>query len=460
MRRLPALDATFLELEDIDDASHMHIGGVMVFDPLPGGGTPSLEEIRVLVDTRLSRLPGFRERLSSPHTGGLEWPAWIEDDDFSVATHVRAEALPAPGDDATLEAWTAEFYAHRLDRGHALWEMVLLEGLEGGRWALANKTHHCMVDGVGSVDVGHVLLDASPEPPDDDFEPRVSEPGHEPAAPLRAAAAAVNAARSGAGAALHPRRSLGRVRDAVDWILREEVLAAPDSSINTEIGKHRRFAVVRADLAEVKTVKSAVGATVNEVVLAIVAGGLRALFEAREETPPDGMRAMVPVNLRTDDEHLAPGNRVSSLFVELPVGLPRAIEQLEWMRDRSQQMKRSTQAQGARAMLDATSIAPPVLHAAIAKSLYSRRLFNLTVTNVPGPQMTLYALGAPAREIWPLVPLFAGHSIGIAIVSYDGTLFFGINGDRDHAPDIDVLAAGMRATLDELTAAVAAYDPA
>ena len=437
----------------------MHIGGVMVFDPLPAGGTPSVEEIRLLADTRLGRLPGFRQRLSSHHTGGLEWPSWVEDEDFSVDAHVRAEALPAPGDDAALQTWTGEFYSHRLDRAHALWEMVLLEGLEGGRWALATKTHHCMVDGVGSVDVGHVLLDATPEPHADDYEPAVTEPDHERSAPVRAAQAALGAAQAGAGAAAHPRRTLSRVRDALDWVLHEEVQAAPDTSINTEIGKHRRFAVVRADLDEVKAIKATVGATVNDVILAVVAGGLRGLFDAREEEPPAGMRAMVPVNLRQDDERLAIGNRVSSLFVELPVERPRALDQLEWVRDRARATKRSTQAQGARAMLDATAIAPPVLHAAIAKSLYSRRLFNLTVTNVPGPQMTLYALGAPAREIWPLVPLFADHAIGIAIVSYDGKLFFGINGDRDHAPDIDVLAGAMRATLEELSAAVATYEP-
>src|SRR5215211_4493580 len=203
-KHVSPLDATFLELEEADPSAHMHIGAVMIFDPLPGGGTPSIEAVRELLLERLGSMPRFRQRLSEPTTGGLVWPCWLPDEAFDIAAHVRRAALPAPGGEPELSEWAAEFWSHRLERTKPLWEMVLLEGLEDGRWALASKTHHCMVDGVGSVDVAHLLLDATPDPaprPSTDDTPMESGDGgglsHLPAAVL-------HGIRAGVDTVLHP----------------------------------------------------------------------------------------------------------------------------------------------------------------------------------------------------------------------------------------------------------------
>ena len=338
---LTALDATFLELEQIDDSAHMHIGAIMVFDPTPQRTPPSREELALVLDERLGVLPRYRQRLSSRHTGGLSWPAWEDDPAFDPLHHVRREALPAPGDRARLEACSGEFFSQRLDRSRPLWEFVILEGLEGGRWALASKTHHCMVDGVGSVDVGHVILDT-------EAEPAPWKPPAEPIAPSGGPGllgGVVETAKGGLNAALHPRETLRRTRAAAEMLVRDEVVAAPSCSLNATIGAHRRFAVIDAELSEIKAIKRALGGTVNDVALTVVTSGLRALLLARGEDPPrDGLRAMVPVNLRQDAEHLALGNKVSSLFPRLPVAEPDLGRRYDAVRAESTAQKRSTSA--------------------------------------------------------------------------------------------------------------------
>ena len=462
--RLTALDATFLELEEADEAAHMHIGAVMVFDPLPGGGAPSRKQIADQLSERLGLLPRYRQRLSERHTGGLRWPVWENARDFNAADHVRREALPWPGGEAALREWTGEFFSHRLDRSRPLWEAVLLEGLEGDRWALASKTHHCMVDGVGSVDVTHLLLDADPDPVPV-REPAVavlSDPpdnGHERfwSAPP---ALAGRAARAGLDAALHPGKlvdAFEHSKAAVELLIRDELVGAPHSSVNRSIGAHRRYAVVRAELDQIKTIKDTLGGTVNDVALAVVTAGLRRLLLVRgEELPAAGLRAMVPMNLRDASEHLSLGNKITSLFVDLPVAISDPLSRYVKARDEAENLKSGTQATGTATLIDLTALAPPVLHATLARSLYATRLFNVTVTNVPGPQQTLYAFGAALREVWPLVPLASEHAIGVAIVSYDGHVIFGINADRDGTPDIDELAAGMAEGIEQLSRSAAA----
>ena len=319
---LTALDATFLELEQQDEGALMSIGGVMVFDPLPDGGIPTVEEVCANLGPRLERLPRYSQRLSSTRTGGFAWPHWSDDERFDICAHVGHAALPCPGTDAELCEWAADFYSHRLDRTRPLWEMVLIEGLEHGRWALAHKTHHCLVDGVGSVDVAYLLLDAEPTPtqparrsappPHADSLLRTLLP-HPPQPLVQAAQAGAHAASAGLHAALHPRDALTRSRSLAELIVRDEIVGAPRSSLNVPIGPTRRFASVTVPLAELKAIRRELGGSVNDVVLAACTSGLRSLLLGRGEEPArQGLRAMVPMNVRDASEHLALGNRISS----------------------------------------------------------------------------------------------------------------------------------------------------
>ncbi len=461
---LTALDATFLELEQQDEGALMGIGGVSVFDPVPGGGAPTVEELCANLAARLGQLPRYSQRLSSTQTGGFAWPRWTDDDRFRIPDHVAHVVLPAPGGLPELCEWAADFYSHRLDRTRPLWEMALIEGLPEGRWAIANKTHHCLVDGVGSVDVAYLLLDAEPNPPKRQFAPHpplgndsLLHPFvlHPPAPVADIAHAGARVAGAGVHAALHPREALERSRSLAELIVRDELIGAPHTSLNVPIGSTRRFAVVNRPLAELKAIRGRLGGSINDVVLAACTTGLQQLLlERGEQLPQRGLRAMVPMNLRQGTERLALGNRVSSLFVELPVA-----ERVAHLRHRqivagTERLKSLGAASGAEAMLDLAALAPPVVHATLARSVYATRLFNVTITNVPGPQIPLYAFGAQLREVHPVVPLAAAHSVGIAIFSYNGLVTFGVIADSESTPDIDVLAHGIEEGLDELLALV------
>lgn len=472
---LTALDATFLELEEADQAAHMHIGGVMVFEARRGGQAPGLSEVCAQLDERLGMLPRYHQRLSQPTTGGLSWPSWEPDPRFDIATHVRREALPAPGGEDELLAWAGEFFSERLDRTRPLWEAVVIEGLADGRWALATKTHHCMVDGVGSVDVAQLMLDAEPAPAhprragrEAGSAERGTPPSNRPgpaiawkvaeqivALPLGVARAATRAAGFGLRPVRHPRAALERGRAMTEVLIRDELVAAPGSSVNVPIGGKRRLAVSSVSLAEIKQVKSQLGGTVNDVVLAIAAGGLRRLLLSRgEEPPPRGLRAMVPMNVRQASEQLALGNRISSLFVQIPVDEPDPLERYLLQMGHAEGLKSGRQALGSSALIDLTAHAPPVLHTFLARSLFATRLFNVTITNVPGPQTPLYAFGSRLTDVWPLVPLAAEHAVALAVFSYDGTVFFCLNADMDSMGDLDVLSRGMEESFAELRSAV------
>jgi WS/DGAT/MGAT family acyltransferase len=459
---LTALDATFLELEQQDEGALMSIGGVSVFDPVPGGGAPPIDEVCANLDSRLDQLPRYSQRLSAVRTGGLGWPRWTDDERFRIRDHITHVALPAPGGHAELCDWAADFYSHRLDRTRPLWEMALIEGLAEGRWAIAHKTHHCLVDGVGSVDVAYLLLDTEPNPPERPqtpvppstdslvLRPLVPSP---PQSITNAAQAGARVARAGMHAALHPREALERSAAVAELIVRDELIGAPHTSLNVPIGSTRRFAVVNRPLEEFKAIRRALGGSINDVVLAACATGLRRLLLGRgEELHPRGLRAMVPVNIRQSSERLTLGNRVSSLFVELPVATENARERHRRIVAATERLKSSSAATGAEAMIDLAGLAPPVLHAALARSLYATRLFNVTITNVPGPQIPLYSFGARLREVHPVVPLAAAHSVGIAIFSYDGLVTFGVIADSESTPDIEVLTDGIEQGIDELLA--------
>jgi diacylglycerol O-acyltransferase / wax synthase len=463
--QLSMLDTMFLELEQFDEAAHMHIGAALLFDALPDGGTPTIGAVRDHIRGRVGMLPRYTQRLSGVHAGPLTWLTWETAKGFDPDAHVHHATLPAPGGEAELREWLGEFWSHRLDRRRPLWEITLLDGLEDGRWALASKTHHCLVDGVGSLDIVHVLLDVSPQAPPvqplplPDGDERAQEDGN--GRFWLSPGLVVRGARASVGAALHPRESLDRVRAAVELIVREEVIAAPRSSLNGPMSGTRQFATVRLDLAEVKATKARLGGTVNDVVLALCAGGLRHLLLSRGDTLPDGdLRAQVPVNIRSEDHEHALGNELTSLFVELPVGEADPIARYYQVVERTERLKAGSQRAGGKTIVDLADMGPPLAGALLARSMFGgTRMFNLTITNVPGPQQRLYALGAPLVEILPLVPLFAGHTIGIAVLSYAGQVVFGLNADRMAAPDVEVLAEGIERSFSELQPAEATRSP-
>ncbi len=454
--QLSMLDTMFLELEQFDESAHMHIGAALVFDQLPAGGTPQIAEFRDYVRSRIGILPRFAQQLSAPDAGPLTWLTWEPAEAFDTDAHVRHATLPAPGGEAELHEWLGDFWSHRLDRHRPLWEMVLVDGLQDGRWVLATKTHHCLVDGVGSLDIGHALLEASadarPRPPQP-LPSTATESGRQAGGRLWLSPGLVmRGARAGAGAALHPRESFERAIAAAELIVREELIGAPKSSLNGPMSGTRRFATVSLDLTEVKAIKTRLGGTVNDVVLAVCTGGLRQLLLARGDTPPRGdLRAQVPVNIRREDKEHALGNELTSLFVELPVGEADPIARYESIAQRTNRLKAGSQRAGGKTIVDLADMGPPLAGALLARSMFGgTRMFNLTITNVPGDQQRLYAFGAPLLEVLPLVPLFAGHTIGIAVVTYAGQMVFGLNADSVATPDLGTLKEGIEHSFSEL----------
>jgi diacylglycerol O-acyltransferase / wax synthase len=461
--QLTALDATFLELEQADDGAVMHIGAALLFAPLPGREPPTIEEVRAHLEQRLDLLPRYRQKLDVPRTGGLSWPSWERDERFEIGAHVRHATLSSPGEEREFLDWISDFYSHRLDRSRPLWEMVLLDGLADGRWALVYKTHHCLVDGVGSVDLVSLLLGAerAPHPPSAAHASGGSASGgtwHEwplhPSAPVgQVAGASLAAARVGAHALMHPREALERSRAVIDLLVRDELIAAPASSLNMPIGATRRIETVHVELLELQDVRSALGGTVNDVVLGAATGALRELLLARGEDPPRrGLRAMVPVNIRREGDNGKLGNQVSSLFVDLPVAEADPLLRYELVGAATERLKAGGQALAANALTGLTGLAPPVLHASLARSLFAKRLFNVTITNVPGSPSPVSAFGADLVDVVPIVPLAADHALGIAVVSYAGWITFGLYADRATVPDLEVLKEGIVTSLRELTA--------
>ena len=460
--QLTPLDATFLELEQDDDSALMHIGGALVFDPLDRGGTPTIDQVRAHVAARLDALPHYRQKLSTPRTGGFAWPSWERDPQFDVDGHIRHATLPAPGDEPELLEWISDFYSHRLDRSRPLWEMALLDGLAGGGWALVWKTHHCMADGVATVGAMHLLLDSdtrhdTPAPgsaaaadgPDEHQGWRLRPPG----LVSWTASAGRMAARTGTYALLHPQQALERSRAIVDLLIRDELIAAPRTSLNQPIGATRRIATVHVERKPLEEIRSALGGQLNDLVLYAATRGLRSLLLARgEELPRQGLRAMVPVNIRQTKKDGELGNKVSSMFVELPVAEADPRRAYELVCAASEQHKGNDQALASSVLVGLTELAPPALHVSLARLLYATRLFNVTITNVPGPPGRLYSFGAPMTDIVPIVPLAADHAVGIAVISHADRMTFGLIAGRASVPDLDVLGDGIAASAFELAA--------
>ncbi len=455
--RLSALDVSFLYLEG--RTTPMHVGGLSVFS-IPEQGF-DYDTLADLISHRISLVPRYRQKVKAV-PGHVASPVWVDDADFDLTYHVRRSALPRPGSDEQLRELVARVQSRALDRNRPLWEMYLVEGLSDNRFAIITKTHHALVDGVSAIDLSQVILDVTPVPreiPEDLWMPR-PEPG---AAELvvdalsemvRRPTAVLDTVRMGVADA---RTVTSKVTAAVGEVLKAARIAArpaPGSPLNAEIGSQRRFAVARTELDDYREIRKRCDATVNDVVLAVVTGAIRGWLLSRAEsvTPSSVVRAMAPVSIRGDMDASGSGNRVGSYLVDLPVGEPNPIVRLSQVSYAMRAHKESGQSVGAEALVALSGFAPPTLHAMGARVANSvtRRLFNVVVTNVPGPQFPLYAAGARMLEMYPVVPLAEGQALTIGLTSYDGGVFFGLNADRDAMHDVAVLGSLIEESLAEL----------
>lgn len=459
MDRLSTLDAEFLHLED--GVTHMHIAGVSVFEP----PAPSPEELIALIGSKLDQIPRYRQRVR-PVPLELGRPVWMDDPHFNLAYHVRHTALPTPGGDEALRRLMGRLMSQPLDRNRPLWEAWLVEGLDDDRWAIISKVHHCMVDGISGVQLLNVLLDLTP-----DAELAVPEPWEPEADPSpvslvldawqglavdlgRLAGRAIDAVRD-PGSALDRARQLGA--GLVEF--GRHLGSTPPLSIEGTIGPHRTWAHSSVSIADVKQVRRAVGGTLNDVVLAAVAGGYRTLLERRGDDLDEAVvRTLVPVSVRGDANGV-PDNRVSAMLYELPIHVLDPLQRLAKVREDMAELKASHMAEAGEFVTGIGDITPPMLMSAgtrltirLMRQLPQRSV-NTVTTNVPGPQFPLYCLGREMEAYLPFVPLTEGVRVGTAILSYNGRLAFGITGDFDTAPDVDVLARAIADELDGLRSA-------
>src|SRR5919107_2004346 len=459
--RLSAVDASFLYLER--PRTPMHVGAVGIFR-VPAAGF-DYERLVETVERRLVQVPRYRQRVRHV-PGNLARPVWVDDGDFDVAFHVRRSALPRPGTEAQLTELVARLLARPLDPDRPLWEVYLVEGLSDDRFAVITKTHQAMVDGVTTVDIGQVLLDPTPEPVE--AAEQLWMPRPEPTdAALVADAVAEAVARPGEvvdtlrfaanDAAAEVTRVVRGVGALIGTVARGGRLA-PGSPLNVEVSARRRFVVARGSLERYRAVRTAHGCTVNDVVLAVVTGALRAWLLSRGEPVTSGsrVRALVPLWTRAGSVPSQGGGRVHSSLVDLPVGEPSPVLRLQHV---AYAMREHTAAgrtvrAGALARIGGHPPPPPPALGAPALHGLSKRSFQLGGTKVPRPQVPLYAAGARMLETFPVVPLAMGQGLAIGITSYDGGLYYGFNADRDAMPDLDVLASTVDESLDELLATV------
>jgi diacylglycerol O-acyltransferase len=469
--RLSALDASFLYLEE--PSTPMHTGALAVFDATAAGsdGPFDYDQLVRLVEEHIPLVPRYRQRVRDV-PGHLAAPVWVDDEAFDVAYHVRRSGLPRPGSPRQLEELVARLLSRPLDRNRPLWEVYLVEGLADDRFAIVTKTHQALVDGIVALDIGQVLLERDPrvvpETPVDHWSPR-----REPSAlellvdavgdVARRPTAVVDAVRLGVS---DVRRAVERVGGAASSALqmaRTVARTAPPSPLNAEIGAARRFTTVRTDLERFKSIRQAHGGTVNDVVLAVVAGALRTWLQSRGEavTGRTSVRAMVPMSVSDTGTHAggpALSSQVVAYFVDLPVGEGSPVVRLHQASYAMRPHQEGGTAVGAGNLANAAGFGPPTLHSLGVRAAagMSRRMFNLVLTNVPGPQYPLYAAGARMLEAYPVVPLARGQALSIGVTSYDGQVFFGLYGDREAMSDLDVLGDAIDDALDELEDTVTA----
>jgi diacylglycerol O-acyltransferase / wax synthase len=453
MDRLSAVDASFLAGERA--GSHMHVGAVMIFE----GPPPAREEALEHIASRLHLVPRYRQKLAVPRFE-MGRPLWVDDPSFNLEYHARQTALASPGGTEQLRLLTARIFSQRLDRSKPLWESWFVQGLENDCFAIINKTHHALVDGVSGVDLATVLFDTGPVPPEPAELPDWS-PREEPSQAQVVAEGVkgllrtpVDLARRAAAAAAHPERSAERVREAAEGlgeVVWANLNAAPETPLNGPIGSHRRVWWTAAQLDQFKAIKNSLGGTVNDVLLAVVTGALARWLRTRGiRTEGLELRAQVPVSIRSDDERDRLGNRIAVMRAPLPVYARDPVERLRIVREAMQGLKESKQALAAEVIAGLEGFAPPTLLSMASRMNWSTRLFNLIVTNVPGPQFPLYLRGRELLEVVPVAFLPANFTLTIAAMSYNGKLEFSLMGDYDAMPDIDLIGEFLQEALAEL----------
>ena len=459
--RLTALDATFLNFEH--PHTPMHVAGLYIFEGKPSApGRPGAAGLFKTIEERLPEVPRFRQKIVGMPLG-LAHPVWADDPDFDLSYHLRRAALPSPGGTTELLDYVARIHARPLDRRRPLWEMYIIEGLADGKIAVYNKTHHAMIDGISGVDLATVILDLDPNgrpaKEADDFSPDPVPSG------LRLASGLVGdavggIARTAFGALSRPQRVPGAVLGSLGGATALRRLAslavpAPESPINAPVGSARRISLVPVSLARAKAVKNALGGTVNDVVLCAVGEALNHFLEHRGVPHEEQVyRVMVPVSVRDESERMALGNRVAAMFVDLPVGSMPVRRRLHAVSAAMENLKETKQAVAADMLVGLAGWAPATLHGLAGRLEFAnQRVVNTVVSNVPGVQVPMYAGGARLLEAWPLLPLSANVALVTCVTSYNGGLFFGLIGDYDVLPDLEVIADGLRRGFDRLEVA-------
>jgi diacylglycerol O-acyltransferase len=439
----------------------MHVASTIIFE----GSAPTHEEFRNHIASRLHLVPRFRQKLRPvPLAQGR--PVWVDDPHLHLDYHVRRTALPSPGSEEQLRNLSARIFSQQLDRTKPLWELWLVEGLEGDRFAIVGKSHHALVDGVSGVDITTVLFDLEAEPSEPPVRMPKWAPRPEPtdlqllSDALRERATSPREFVRGVRAALRGPRSVMRGIGATTKMIGAG-MAAPSTPFNVEIGPHRRIAFVRTDLSDLKRVKNHHGGTVNDVVLSIVAGALGNYLRARGEDTADlEMRAMVPVSVRAEEERGALGNRISAMMAPLPVWSEDPVERLHLVTEIMGDLKGSGQAVGAEILTRIADFAPTTIASQAARLQPAQRFFNLVVTNVPGPQFPLYVLGRKMEAIFPLVPLARRQALCVGIMSYNGQVNFGLIGDYDAMSELDSFALDLEGAVAEIVGSAPASKPA
>lgn len=451
---LSPLDAVFLELEQADERLGLHFCWAAVFDPLPAGERPSLERLRDQVRRRLVGNAALRRRLSAPVVSDGAMPIWLPDPDLDVGLQVHHAQLPEPGAEAELMGWVGEYVAKRLDRSRPLWEATLLEGLEGGAWAIVGKIHQCMVDGISGPYIVASLLDFQRDTEVDmaALGAMIDAMGSEVDNGVlwRVRGAVGEEQSGGVDAALEARTVasiVSRSRERLE-AFRAAMPPAPATSLNGPTGPGRRVTTVEMPLAKAKAVSRGLGGRPDDVVLAATAGGLRRLFQSRREEV-ERVRVAVPVSMRRARESFAFGNDVAPLFVDLPLAEPDPVRRYRQIATAAAELRTGGSPE-TEALLESADAPAPFVQCAYARLAFSPGLFNLTAASIPTTPFPLYALGARLRRGIPLGSIFSGHNLGVAAITYDDAIHFGLIADAEAVPDLDVLRIGIEEAVTEL----------
>ena len=460
--RLAAADATFLRIETPHEPQH--VGSVSIIDGGPlrdDTGRVRFDEIREHVGRRLHRVSRMRQRIMEvPYGQGR--PVWVDDADFDLDYHVRLTALPRPGDGDQLNELISRVQSIALDRSRPLWEMWIIDGLEDDDVGLVIKTHHALGDGIANVDLALAIVDLEADPSDEGdppaWEPRpapserrllADSVGDQMSRPLAMTKSAMRAARN-------PKPTIDSVTNVVRTAANFQ--AKPDPAPwNQPVSPHKRWVHADVSMEITRDLKAARGVSINDVVLAACSGALRELLGHRDaHTEGRVLKAMVPVSLRTDDEHGDTlGNKISLMIVDLPVDEPDPIARLDRVHATTSELKAAGNADGAEAIIKIADAITPF--AVPLTQFVSRQIpMNLVITNIPGPPIPLFLLGAQIRRTYPYVEVIDNQGLTIAVVSYEGRLFFGITSDRDVIADLDDVAASIEREFLALADAVSA----